>query len=238
MDTNLDVICDDDHIIAINKPSGLLVHRSPIDRHETRFALQLVRNYVGAHVYPVHRLDKPTSGVLVFAKSSELCQQLQNEWPNVRKQYRAVVRGHPRSPQRIDKALKPIVDQRSDSTPSEPQDAITALKTLSTTEVPIEYDKYPSIRLAQVELELITGRRHQLRRHMKHVSHPIIGDAKYGKGPLNRLLSERCGLSRLMLHCESLTFTHPETKEVIELNAAFDQIWTDALNRLDWHDAL
>ena len=238
MDSILDVICDDDHIIAINKPSGLLVHRSPIDRHETRFALQLVRDYVGAHVYPVHRLDKPTSGVLVFAKSSERCQQLQSEWHTNRKQYRAIVRGHPRSPQRIDKPLKPIVDQRSDSTPSEPQDAVTALTTLATTEVPIEYDKYPAIRLAQVELELITGRRHQLRRHMKHLSHPIIGDAKYGKGPLNRLLSERCGLSRLMLHCESLTFVHPKTKNQIELNAGFDQTWTEALNRLDWHDAL
>jgi len=106
----------DDCLVAINKPSGLLVHRSPIDRHETRFALQMVRDQIGQHVYPVHRLDKPTSGVLVFALSSELARQISTQFAagSVSKHYLAVVRGHCPPQGSIDHPLQEKLDRIAD----------------------------------------------------------------------------------------------------------------------------
>ncbi|GAB3379883.1 pseudouridine synthase [Spongiibacter taiwanensis] len=241
----LDILYHDRDLVAINKPAGLLVHRSPIDRHETRFALQLLRDQLGQRVYPLHRLDKPTSGVLLFALSKTVAQQVSlqfqaNQSANesaVRKTYLAVVRGYcPRSG-RIDHALQEE-DRPPGSQPVAAQTAITDYECLAQTELPVMIETYPSSRYSLVRLRPLTGRRHQLRRHMKHISHPIIGDAKHGRGRHNRYFASQLDCPRLLLHAESLTISHPETDTPLTIRAPLDVLYSALLARFDWNDSL
>ena len=237
------LIYRDEYIVAVDKPSGLLVHRSPIDRHETRFALQMVRNQVGQHVYPVHRLDKPTSGVLLFGLSSEIARAISEQFAagTVHKQYLAVVRGYSRQEGVIDYPLKVQLDKIADkhTRKDKPaQKAVTRLRRLATVEIPIAVDRYPQTRYSLVELRPETGRKHQLRRHMKHIGHPIIGDAKHGKGVHNRFFREQYDCSRLLLISTSLEFTHPVSGEKIVLRAQLDAPFQRVIKVFGWQDAL
>jgi len=175
----LPILFRDDALVIINKPSGLLVHRSPIDRHETRFAVQLLRDQLGRHVYPVHRLDKSTSGALAFALDKAAATALAEQFADqrVRKTYVAIVRGWPAECGVIDHPLDAVQDAYAPAAPAGPKPCRTAYRTLATVELPQRVDRYPTSRYALVELEPDTGRRHQLRRHLAHVSHPIIGDS-------------------------------------------------------------
>ncbi len=210
----LPVLYRDEHLIAVHKPSGLLVHRTGIDRHETRFALQMVREQCGRFVFPVHRLDKGTSGVLLFAFASDIAHVLGIgfETGAVRKRYLAVVRGHPLAAGVVDHALARIRDDYAGGRPeAPPQEAVTRYRRLTTWELPCQVDRYATSRYALLELEPLTGRRHQLRRHLKHIAHPIIGDATYGKGRHNRLFQALFGSSRLLLACTEMACAHPVT---------------------------
>lgn len=233
----LDVIYQDEYLIAINKPSGLLVHRSEIDRHETRFALQLVRNHLGKRVYPVHRLDKPTSGVLLFAQSPEIASLMVEQWRerSVEKRYLAIVRGYMPDELHLDYAMRPPVDKYAkNEVEKPPQEAITDFRCLAHTELPIEIDKYPQSRYSLVEALPKTGRKHQIRRHLKHLSHPIIGDARYGKGRHSRYFRDHFDAGRLLLHAWRLTFNHPISDEEITLIAKLDPILSSLIDRFDW----
>jgi tRNA pseudouridine65 synthase len=206
----LPIVFRDDEVVVINKPSGLLVHRSPIDKHETAFALQAVRDQIGQRVHAVHRLDKPTSGLLMFALTSDAARHMTAQFTEglVQKRYVALVRGWPPA-QTIDYALaRTLEDCAPGKSPSDyPRDAAqTIVQPLAQIELPIANDRYATSRYSLVELTPLTGRRHQLRRHMKHVSHPIVGDAYYGKGEHNRRLAAAYGASRLMLACVGLTW--------------------------------
>ena len=223
----LEILYKDEHLVAVNKPSKLLVHKSPIDKQETRFALQLVRDQIGAFVYPLHRLDKPTSGVLIFALSSEMAKLMGELFVSnmVKKEYIAVVRGYTKEQESVDYPLKVILDKKADRDRrdnKEPQDAITLYKRLSTIEFPYPVSRYSVARYSLVKLYPQTGRKHQLRRHLKHIFHPIVGDTKYGRGEHNRLFREKFNLDRLLLHSNRVSFIHPITKENIEINAPFD----------------
>ena len=223
----LEILYKDEHLVAVNKPSKLLVHKSPIDKQETRFALQLVRDQIGAFVYPLHRLDKPTSGVLIFALSSEMAKLMGELFVSnmVKKEYIAVVRGYTKEQESIDYPLKVILDKKADRDRrdnKEPQDAITLYKRLSTLELSYPVSRYSVARYSLVKLYPQTGRKHQLRRHLKHIFHPIVGDTKYGRGEHNRLFREKFNLDRLLLHSNRVSFIHPITKENIEINAPFD----------------
>ncbi|ASP39025.1 pseudouridylate synthase [Bacterioplanes sanyensis] len=234
---SVDVIFQDDHLIAINKPSGLLVHRSEIDRHETRFALQLVRNHLGQRVYPVHRLDKPTSGILMFARSPEIASLVVEQWrqQQVHKRYLAIVRGYMPEWIELDKALVPPVDKYAPNERIKPaQEARTDFRCLATVELPIAIDKYPQSRYSLVEALPHTGRKHQIRRHLKHLSHPIIGDARYGKGRHSRYFRDHFDAGRLLLHAWQLSFTHPVSNEHITLLAPLDGVWQGLIQRFDW----
>lgn len=209
-------------MIAVHKPSGLLVHRSLLDRHETRFAVQLLRDQIGRHVFPVHRLDKGTSGVLLFGLDRETAARLGNafETRSVAKHYLAIVRGHPPEAGVIDHPLSRRYDDvefRSGDACDAPQPARTSFRRLATVELPHRVDRYPTSRYALLALTPHTGRRHQLRRHLKHAAHPIIGDATYGKGRHNRLFAELFGTTRLLLACTGLRFRHPHDGSMIEL---------------------
>ncbi|HEY2739007.1 MAG TPA: pseudouridine synthase [Thermoanaerobaculia bacterium] len=178
----------------MGKPSGIAVHRGW--SRERIVALAVVRDRLGQRVFPVHRLDRATSGVLVFALDSGTARRLQEQWiaGTVRKRYLALVRGIPPEEGVIDHPVP-----NSLYGPRVP--AVTEFLRLATFE-----------RYALLEVRPQTGRLHQIRRHLKHLSHPLIGDVRYGKGEHNRLFRERFGLHRLALHALEIGFEHPGTQ--------------------------
>jgi len=236
----LPVLYLDDRMVVVDKPSGLLVHRSPIDRHETRFALQIVRDQLGRRVHPVHRLDKGTSGALVLALDPESATLLSQAFAtrSVTKTYVALVRGWPDASGTIDRALAAVDDERIGEPSSRvPRDAVTTFRRLATYELPVRVDRYPSSRYALLELAPLTGRRHQLRRHLAGASHPIVGDSTYGKGRHNRLFAERYGVRRLLLACTRLEFeSTPGRAEPLRVDAPLAPAFASLLTALGADD--
>ncbi|MBR9911901.1 MAG: tRNA pseudouridine(65) synthase TruC [Gammaproteobacteria bacterium] len=251
MAEQLPILYRDQWLVAINKPSGLLVHRSAIDRHETRFALQLLRDQLGQRVYPVHRLDKPTSGVLLFALDPDSARALSQamEEQRVQKTYLAVVRGYAEPAGLIDHPLTEELDKYSDhkARQNKPaQAAVTRYQCLATRELDVAIETYPQSRYSLVQCQPQTGRKHQIRRHMKHIGHPIIGDAKHGRGRHNRYFKDHLGAGRLLLHAASLQLQHPLSRQPLQITAPLDQTlhallqgfqWLDAIPR-QWHHSL
>jgi tRNA pseudouridine65 synthase len=243
-DAPLPIVHRDDWLCAIHKPSGLLVHRTTLDRGETRFAVQLLRDQIGCRVHPVHRLDRGTSGVLLFALDRDIASALgaQFEAALVGKRYLAVVRGHPPAGGTIDHPLQRPRDdyelELPDVAEGEPQRAVTHYRRLAIAELPHAVDRYPSSRYALLELIPETGRRHQIRRHLKHASHPVIGDATYGKGHHNRLFARLFGSDRLLLACVELRLTHPATGEPLVLAAPPADDFVRVIDALGWDQAL
>lgn len=235
-----ELIFDDAYLVAAYKPEGWLVHRSDIDRHETRILLQTLRDMTGCHLFPVHRLDKPTSGVIVFAKSSEVAARLQAQLDSdsTIKQYLAVCRGYCPEQGVIDHALPPVADfkhQRKRPKSDLPrQEAITRYRRLATVELAFEVDRYPSSRYSLVEIELVTGRRHQIRRHFKHIHHPLIGCPKYGKSTHNRFFAEQLQCARLLLHAYRLRLQHPVTGAPLELRANPRGCFLTLMQQFEW----
>jgi tRNA pseudouridine65 synthase len=223
----LDILYLDDYLAIVNKPAGWLVHRTPLDKGETRFVLQTLRDQIGQHVWPVHRLDKGTSGVLLFALDADTARTIGQAFESgqgLQKTYRAVVRGWPLPEGLIDHPLKRMPDDmRTERT--EVQPAQSRFATLRRLALPLPQQGFANTRCAEVALEPLTGRRHQLRRHMKHIAHPIIGDATHGKGPLNRELAGLLGLQRLWLHAESLELPHPVSGQPLRLAAPLPSDW-------------
>lgn len=237
MQEELKIIYRDQQLVAINKPSGLLVHRTNIDRHETRFALQLLRNQLKQKVYPVHRLDKPTSGVLLFALDPETARLVSDQFRDhqVSKTYLAMVRGWTSEKDKIDYPLVdgPIkaayaVQKNSDK----PREAVTSYQSISQVELPIPVGRYETSRYSLVEAYPETGRRHQLRRHFKHLHHPIIGDTTYGDSSHNRMFRKKFDCHRLLLHALQLDVEHPLTGERCRIVAELDEDMQHLLQRI------
>ena len=232
---SLDIIYQDEFMVAIAKPPGLLVHRSPIDRHEKRFAVQLLRDQIGQHVFPVHRLDRPTSGVLLFALSADVARLLNQQFANqqIDKTYFAIVRGYSPSDGVIDYALKEKLDKIADKMADQDkpaQEALTSYQTLRKFELPFAVSKYPSARYSLVKLQPKTGRKHQLRRHMAHINHPIVGDTTHGDGKHNKFVREQYDFCSLALTCFSMEVRHPVTLHQVVLKCEFDTNMMDLLN--------
>ena len=226
----LPILYQDAHLIAIDKPAGLLVHRTGLDAGETRFALQLLRDQLGRPVWPVHRLDKGTSGVLLFALDAATASALGTAFQTdngLAKTYLAVVRGWPAADAGlIDHPLSRLPDDaRASARALDVQAARTRYRTLARCALPLPQGPFPQTRCALLELQPETGRRHQLRRHCKHIAHPIIGDATHGKGPLNRALGGWLGVWRLWLHAAELTLTHPVTGAPLRITAPLGDEW-------------
>jgi tRNA pseudouridine65 synthase len=229
----LTVLHHDDDLVAVDKPPGLLVHRTRIADAET-FALQALRDQLGRRVHTVHRLDRPTSGVLVFALTTEAARLLsaQFEAQQVGKRYLAVVRGWPPVTGDIDRPL----DDPEASVPGRraPRAALTRYRRLATVELAVAVTRYPTSRYALMEVQPRSGRRHQIRRHLAHIRHPIIGDTSHGEGRHNRFFRERFGLHRLLLHAWRLDLTHPVTGRPLRLEAPPDAQWDGLLAALGW----
>jgi len=235
----LEILYRDDWLVAVNKPSGLLVHRSMIDRHETEFAMQTVRDQIGRHVYPVHRLDKPTSGVLLFALDSETARVMTERFTarETTKEYLAVVRGYTKEHERIDYPLKEMLDKMTDAKArqdKEPQEAVSEYRRLGTAELPYPVSRYPVARYSLLWCQPETGRKHQLRRHLKHVMHPIVGDTKHGRGEHNQLFREKFDCHRLLLHAMRFRFVHPVSGETVVIEAGLDEDFTRIVAALGW----
>ncbi|WP_439183071.1 pseudouridine synthase [Carboxylicivirga taeanensis] len=216
----LEVIYQDQYLVAINKPHGLLVHRSSIAADVQEFALQLVRDQIGKTVYPVHRLDRKTSGVLVFALNSRVAAKLKVifEDPSTQKTYIAIVRGYFPDVIELD---YPLTSDRGKT-----QEAITHFKTLKRSELPVPFGKFNTSRYSLIEAYPKTGRMHQIRKHLNHLRHPIIGDRPHGCNKQNRLFKERWHMTTMLLHARQLELVHPVTKEPLVLKAAPFEVFT------------
>ncbi|WP_040628157.1 pseudouridine synthase [Mucilaginibacter paludis] len=209
----LDIIYHDDYLVAINKPHGLLVHRSSIAHDVTEFALQILRDQLNRHVFPAHRLDRKTGGVLLFALDKETEKLMQTQFMEnaVKKKYLALVRGHTPDEQEIDYPLR-----KENGTL---QDAFTRYKTLARAELKVPLGNHPTSRYSLIEAQPETGRMHQLRKHFSHIFHPIIGDRTHGCNKQNKLFKERWGMETMLLHATQLSFTHPVTGEQLQIQA-------------------
>lgn len=239
----LEVLYHDEHLIAINKPAGLLVHRSEIDRHETRFAIQLLRDQIGQRVFPLHRLDKPTSGVLLFALNADVARLMMERFMGdaVRKRYLAVVRGYADEQGVIDYPLKEELDRMTDSRAQQgkaAQPAVTEYQRLATVELPYPVGRYTTARYSLLRVTPRTGRKHQIRRHMKHIFHPIIGDTTHGDGRQNDFFRERFDCHRLLLAATALMLPHPVTNEPLLIEAPLEADYQRIIDRLGWSSAL
>lgn len=236
--TPLTILYQDQYLVAIDKPAGMLVHRSFLDKHETVFVMQTLRDQLGQHVFPVHRLDRPTSGVLVFALSSEVAhllnqQQEQQLW---QKAYLAVVRGYVQDADVLDYPLKEQLDDIADKfsrTDKAPQQALTRYRPLQQIELPIPVSRYPAARYTLMALQPVTGRKHQLRRHMAHLRHPIVGDTSHGDGKHNALFREHFNCNRLLLVAKQLTIPHPVTAQPLCFSAGLEDL-TGLFNQFGW----
>ena len=233
----LEILYEDSHFIAINKPAKLLVHRSDIDRHETRFAVQELRDQIGRYVWPVHRLDKGTSGVLLFAFEPQTVATMAEIFntDQVKKAYCAVVRGWIEQSIFLDHAITPPIDPyiKQRKAP-EALSAQTTITPWACAEIAFPSNGFETSRYALVQAEPLTGRRHQIRKHLKHLSHPILGDSSYGKGEHNRMMRDRFGVDRMLLHAWLLQFTSPFDQKTIRICAGVDDDWKRALQAFAW----
>lgn len=200
---SIEILYQDDHYIAVDKPSGLFVHKSDFDRRAD-YVLRIVRDMAGCLVWPVHRLDRPTSGVLIFALSRDAASRLSDEFRSrrVAKEYLAVVRGYTDDAGVIDYPLKAESDDK-------PRDAVSRYQTILKTELPYPVGRYNTARYSLVKIFPETGRYHQIRKHFAHIFHPVIGDSVHGDGKHNRLIRETFGVGRLLLAATVLKFNHP-----------------------------
>lgn len=208
----LEILYQDQWVVAVNKPAGMLVHRSFLDKHETEFVMQTLRDQLGQHVFPLHRLDRPTSGVLLFALSSEIARQMSEQQHNWRKFYVAVVRGYFKEPLYLDYPLVEELDDIADAKARQDKPAQTAQTSfwpLAQVELPIPTSRHATSRYSLVLCQPHTGRKHQLRRHLKHLFHPIVGDTTHGDGKQNQIFRHHLKSQRLLLHCVYTEFSHP-----------------------------
>ncbi|WP_422358647.1 pseudouridine synthase [Reichenbachiella sp.] len=209
----LQILFQDEHYVAINKPHGLLVHRSKIATNADEFAVQQLRDQIGQHVHPAHRLDRKTSGVLLFALTKPALSAIRGvfEKEEINKNYWAILRGFTEPEGLIDYSLT--------NDKGKTQDAQTAYITLNKTEIDVPFGKHSTSRYSWVEAKPKTGRMHQLRKHFAHIFHPIIGDRPHGCNKQNKFFLEQWNMNTMLLHARSLGFIHPITDKPIEIEA-------------------
>jgi tRNA pseudouridine65 synthase len=224
----LTILYQDNNYVAIHKPPGLLVHRTRISQ-DNRFVLQILRDQLGQWVYPIHRLDRPTSGVLIFGLNSDAARQLVQEFEQrrVEKRYQAVVRGYTDKDGVIDYPLQEDISKKR-------QRAVTSYRRLAQVELHHPVGRYQTARYSLLEIQPETGRMHQIRKHMKHIFHPVVGDTTHGDGKQNQLFRDLFGVSRLLLVARELRFQHPFTKAQITINSMPEEELMELFEKLGW----
>ena len=218
---DLNILYNDEFIIAIDKPQGFHVHPHQTHHHKicrSLICLYLVRDHLGQQVFPIHRLDAGTSGVLIFAKSSEAASRMSSlvRDHQIAKTYWALVRGNTPTEGTIQ---IPLLSQTTDKL-LEAQTHYKKLKTLKLTKGFYSW----------LEVKPTTGRYHQIRRHMNRISHPLIGDAQHGDSRHNQYFRNEFRISGLCLRATELQFVHPWTNSEISIHAPIDPKWTQIQN--------
>lgn len=232
----LEIVFEDEHYVAINKPNGLLVHRTRIAEEKKEFALQLLRDQLGYRVFTIHRLDRGTSGVLLFAKTSEAAAAVVKafEAREPDKVYFAIVRGYAPEADTIDTPIKPDKDHKH----REPQDAVTHYTRLATIELPIPVGRYATARYSLVRVKPETGRMHQIRKHFAHARHYIIGDKRHGDWRHNKMFLDELQSSSLLLHAAQLNFLHPFSGQQVNVQAQMPQNMLRLCHKFEWDQVL
>ena len=232
------ILYRENKLLGINKPAGIPVHGSRILEGQPETLLTMVRDHEGKIVHAVHRLDRPVSGVMLFTGNKQMLAKMGQEFEHrrVKKCYLAVVRGWPGSDGTISHPLLPPRDERKAG--SVARAAVTRYKRLAQVEIPVPVHPYPASRYSLLALYPETGRRHQLRRHMKHISHHLIGDTTYGRGEHNRLFREKFACHRLLLHAWWLEFHHPASNKRIRIDAPLDPEFNAVISAFGWGEAL
>ncbi len=227
----LEILYQDDALVAVNKPAGLAVHRSKLVGHADAFLVDLLREQLGGTVYLAHRLDRATSGVLLVARSAEVAGALGEQFMgrDVHKQYLAVVRGWPEPTGGL--VDYPLPGSRENGPRRE---ARTHYRRLATADVPIPLGRYPQQRYALVECTPETGRFRQIRKHMAHIHHPIIGDCQHGRSDHNRLFKQHFGCHRMLLHARRIALAHPVSGVPLTIEAPLDEAFSALLLRFGW----
>lgn len=237
------IIYQDPWLLVVDKPSGLLVHPSWITPASTPNLMALLKAETKAEkLHTVHRLDRATSGIMLVGKDLGAAKALQEQFMqrSVKKQYLCVVRGWTSDEETIDYPLIPKKDKFAEPFAKdnpEPKEAVTRYHTVARVELDMPVGRYPRARYSLVQAQPATGRKHQIRRHMKHILHPIIGDTKYGEGRHNRLFREAFGIHRLLLMASSIEFTHPITGEELCFSAPLSPEVQTLFDRLGWSEA-
>ncbi|GAA0878104.1 tRNA pseudouridine(65) synthase TruC [Algoriphagus jejuensis] len=227
----LDILFEDENLIIIDKPAGLLVHRTRQAFGENENALTMLRDQIGSWVSPVHRLDRATSGTLLFAKNPEILPELKVLFMNrvVEKTYLCIVRGIPETKEAL--IDHPLTSERSNKL----QEAQTVYKVLAESEIPFNSTgRYPTSRYSLLEVDLLTGRTHQIRRHLAHIRHYIIGDKKHGDNKQNIFFERHFGLTNLLLHSWKMAFVLPLTREKISVTCPLPQHFSKTMQDLNW----
>lgn len=237
----LRILYEDNWLLAVDKPAGLLMHPSWIDRSATDTLAGRVKHYLhGAPVHTVHRLDRPTSGIVLVGKTAGVARNLADQFASrtVTKTYWALARGFTAEAFGCDRALVEEPDAVSDRKAQQnkaAQPAETRFRRLAIAEVGLAVSRYPKARLSLLECRPQTGRKHQIRRHLKTLRHPILGDTRYGDRHHNHWAAQHLVLSTLALRAMELSLSHPETGERLCLRAALNGDWTDLLRQLGWY---
>jgi tRNA pseudouridine65 synthase len=233
MTTNkLEIVYQDENYIAVHKPPGIHVHPTYLSRGEES-CMKILRDRIGQWVYPLHRLDRAASGILLFGLSSGAAGKMIRQFGErkVKKRYLAVVRGCLQEKEVVDYPLR-------EEPHKEPAEALTEYRRLVTVELPYPLGKFPTARYSLAEVFPHTGRKNQIRKHFAHISHPIIGDVRYGDGKHNRLFREKFAVHRLLLLAVSLSFQHPYTGELLTLRTGIPEEVKDLFRKLNWKDVI
>jgi tRNA pseudouridine65 synthase len=223
----LDILYQDHILVAVNKPSGWDVHRGPYSGNR-KIVMTTLRDQLGRLVHPVHRLDGGTSGVLLFALDKETQCILNARFADreIEKKYNAIVRGFAKDvlfdrPLKVAKSTSQVLDSRTD------------FSCLARIELPWPNERYPTSRYSLVEARPLTGRFHQIRRHLNHLGWPVVGDSVHGDSTHNHLWRNRAGINRLMLHASWLSLDHPSGGK-LEIGAPLPCEFKQALNLEGW----
>ena len=227
-DFKIPALYQDEHLIVVEKPVGLPVHKNDFMPNDAPYLTKLLGNSTEKWIYNVHRLDSKTSGVIVLAFSSEMAHKLtlQFERKEVMKKYIAIVQGNPGDGSFNDKV---VVKKKSKFK----KPAVTHFKTLKSVSTGIEHKNSDDVVLSLVEIQPETGRWHQLRQHFAKNRFDILGDTHHGDFKLNKIISEKTGIKRLFLHATELEFTHPELQKQLQITSPLPSEFENILVRLE-----
>lgn len=225
------IIFEDAYLLAVCKPNNMVVHHAYHSRNvaDEISLLQAIQEEKRIKVYPIHRLDRKTSGIILLAKETNYVSKFQEVFTNneIEKTYYGVVRGHAPETKSIDSPVKGKDGKVH-------KEALTHLKTLAQITLAIPVKPYDSSRYSLIEMKPKTGRMHQLRVHTLKISHPLIGDSKYGDKNHDLMFDKNFAWKNLFLHAGQLAFKHPFSEENLVLKANFPKDWISLFKEFSW----